>query len=96
MIREGLDADISVRLATEPELISGIELITHGHKVAWSIAGYLASLEKEIGKLLKNHVEGNELESESRSDPEAQSETERSVKERNKGQKKVTALKPRP
>lgn len=94
VIRESLDADISVRFVTEPELISGIELITHGHKVAWSIAGYLASLEKEIGKLLKNHVEG-ELESESRSDPEAQSETEHSVKERNKGQKTVTALKPR-
>lgn len=93
-IRESLGADISVRFATEPELISGIELVTHGHKVAWSIAGYLASLEKEIGKLLKNHVEAG-LESESRPEAEAPSETEGSVNERNKGQEKVTVLKPR-
>ena len=53
VIRESLDADISVRFATEPELISGIELITHGHKVAWSIAEYLASLGKGVDALLK-------------------------------------------
>ncbi|PTR10669.1 ATP synthase F0 subcomplex B subunit [Nitrosospira sp. Nsp5] len=94
VIRESLGADISVQFATEPELIGGIELVTHGHKVAWSIAGYLSSLEKEIGRLLKNHVEG-ELESESSSDAEARSETDRSAKERNKGQEKVTVLKPR-
>lgn len=94
VIEETLGADISVRFATEPELISGIELVTHGHKVAWNIAGYLASLEKEIGKLLKNHIEGR-LESESRPEAEAQSEAESSVNERNKGQEKVTVLKPR-
>ncbi|WP_052494197.1 F0F1 ATP synthase subunit delta [Nitrosospira sp. NpAV] len=94
VIEESLGADISVRFATEPELISGIELVTHGHKVAWSIAGYLASLEKEIGKLLKNHIEAG-LESESRPEAEAQSEAESSVNERNKGQEKVTVLKPR-
>jgi F-type H+-transporting ATPase subunit b len=31
---------------TAPDLISGIELTTNGQKVAWSIADYLASLEK--------------------------------------------------
>ena len=34
-------------------LIGGIELILHGQKVAWSIADYLASLEKEVNELLK-------------------------------------------
>jgi F-type H+-transporting ATPase subunit b len=34
-------------------VISGIELTTNGQKVAWSIADYLASLEKGVGELLK-------------------------------------------
>ena len=36
-----------------PDLISGIELTTNGQKVAWSIADYLASLEKGVDELLK-------------------------------------------
>lgn len=31
-----------------PELISGIELSVSGHKLAWSIADYLAALEKNV------------------------------------------------
>jgi F-type H+-transporting ATPase subunit b len=42
-------ADIQVRFETDPDVISGIELTANGHKVAWSIAGYLASLTKSIG-----------------------------------------------
>jgi F-type H+-transporting ATPase subunit b len=38
---------------TAPDVISGIELTTNGQKVAWSIAEYLASLEKGVGELLK-------------------------------------------
>lgn len=41
--------DRSVRFETAPELVGGIELIVNGRKVAWSIAGYLASLEKVLG-----------------------------------------------
>ena len=41
------------RFETAPDLISGIELSTNGQKVAWSIADYLASLEKGVGELLK-------------------------------------------
>jgi ATP synthase alpha/beta family, nucleotide-binding domain len=48
-----LSAGIQVRFETAPDVISGIELIANGRKVAWSIAGYLASLEKSIGDLLK-------------------------------------------
>lgn len=43
----------SVRFEIVPELIGGIELILHGQKVAWSIADYLASLEKDVNELLK-------------------------------------------
>ncbi len=46
-------ADIHVRFETAPDLIGGIELTTNGHKVAWSIADYLVSLEQGVDELLK-------------------------------------------
>ncbi|MCI5122233.1 MAG: F0F1 ATP synthase subunit B, partial [Candidatus Electrothrix sp. AUS4] len=46
-------ADIHLRFQTEPDLIGGIELTANGQKVAWSIADYLASLEKGVNELLK-------------------------------------------
>jgi F-type H+-transporting ATPase subunit b len=52
-LNETFSADIHVRFETAPELISGIELTTNGQKVAWSIADYLASLEKKVGELLE-------------------------------------------
>lgn len=55
-LKEILGVESSVRFATEPELVTGIELVTNGHKVAWSIENHLASLEKEIGKLLENRT----------------------------------------
>ena len=42
-----------IRFETAPDLVSGIELTTNGQKVAWSIADYLASLEKGVDELLK-------------------------------------------
>jgi F-type H+-transporting ATPase subunit b len=52
-LNETFSADIPVQFETAPEIISGIELTTNGRKVAWSIADYLASLEKSVGDLLK-------------------------------------------
>jgi F-type H+-transporting ATPase subunit b len=52
-LNETFSAEIHVRFETAPDLISGIELNTNGQKVAWSIADYLASLEKKVGELLK-------------------------------------------
>lgn len=52
-LNETFSAEIQVRFETAPDVISGIELTTNGQKVAWSIAGYLASLEKGVGELLK-------------------------------------------
>ena len=43
----------TVQFETAPDLVSGIELSTNGQKVAWSIADYLASLEKGVDELLK-------------------------------------------
>ena len=52
-LNETFSAEIHIRFETAPDLVSGIELTTNGQKVAWSIADYLASLEKGVGELLK-------------------------------------------
>jgi len=52
-LNETFAAEIHVRFETAPDLVSGIELTTNGQKVAWSIADYLASLEKGVDELLK-------------------------------------------
>lgn len=52
-LNETFSAEVRVRYETAPEVVSGIELITQGQKVAWSIAEYLTSLEKNINVLLK-------------------------------------------
>jgi F-type H+-transporting ATPase subunit b len=53
-LNETFSAEIHVRFETAPDIISGIELSTNGQKVAWSIADYLASLEKGVEELLKD------------------------------------------
>ena len=52
-LNEIFSAEIHVRFETAPDVISGIELTTNGQKVAWSIADYLASMEKGVDELLK-------------------------------------------
>jgi F-type H+-transporting ATPase subunit b len=103
-INEILETRIPVRFEARPDLISGIELIASGHKVTWDIAGYLASLEEEIGRLLKNPAEPEskaepEAELEAQPEPglgfqtepefEAEPQAEASIKEKNAGKKKL-------
>jgi F-type H+-transporting ATPase subunit b len=52
-INEAFGAEAHVKFETAPELVSGIELSTGGQKVAWSIADYLATLEKSVSELLQ-------------------------------------------
>src|ERR1019366_8752131 len=54
-LNETFSAEIHIRFETAPDLISGIELSTNGQKVAWSIADYLASMEKGVDELLKEN-----------------------------------------
>ncbi len=42
-----------------PELISGIELIAQGRKIAWSVADYLVSLENDVNALIKVQSAGD-------------------------------------
>ena len=50
--KEVLGVEPQVQFETASDLVSGIELTANGQKVAWSIADYLASLEKTVGELL--------------------------------------------
>ena len=52
-LNETFSTEIDVRFETAPDLISGIEISTNGQKLAWSIADYLASLEKGVDELLE-------------------------------------------
>jgi F-type H+-transporting ATPase subunit b len=51
-VTETFAPDAKVQFETAPDLISGIELVTNGHKIAWSIADYLSTLEKSAGELV--------------------------------------------
>jgi len=52
-LNETFSAEIRVKFETAPALVGGIELATNGWKIAWSIADYLASLERSVDELLK-------------------------------------------
>lgn len=66
-LEEIFATEIHIRFEIVPDLVSGIELSVNGQKLAWSIADYLASLEKSLGELLKeksNSVANAEHETE--------------------------------
>jgi F-type H+-transporting ATPase subunit b len=53
-INETVLSGVQLRFEVAPELICGVEWVTNGQKVAWSISDYLVSLEQGIEGLLKN------------------------------------------
>lgn len=75
-LNETFSAEIHVRFETAPDLVSGIELTTNGQKLAWSIADYLASLEKGIDELLQEKVKP-----EARHTPETKARTKAKLKD---------------
>lgn len=52
-LNETFSADIPLRFETAPDLVAGIELAANGQKLTWSIADYLASLERGVDELLE-------------------------------------------
>ncbi len=74
-INEVFGAEAHVRFETAPELVSGIELSTDGQKVAWSIADYLATLEKSVRELLQKDT-GPESNPDSKLKPEAEAKAQ--------------------
>jgi F-type H+-transporting ATPase subunit b len=57
-LRNTLKEDIEVEYQTSPDMILGVELRSHGRKLAWSLDDYLESLEASIGRVLEE--EGRE------------------------------------
>jgi len=55
-IKETFGIENQIRFETSSDLISGIELVTDGHKLSWSIADYLKSMENGIAELLDDKV----------------------------------------
>jgi F-type H+-transporting ATPase subunit b len=53
-LNETFSSEVRVRFETAPDLVAGVELTANGQKVAWSIADYLASMDKSVGELLKS------------------------------------------
>ena len=51
-VRETLGAGGALRFETSPDLVAGIELRADGQAVAWSIAGWLASLQQGVDELV--------------------------------------------
>ena len=74
-VNETFSAEVPVRFATAPDLVSGIELATNGQKIAWSIADYLTSLEKGVGELLEEK-DKPEAKAEPKPEPKVTPKTE--------------------
>jgi F-type H+-transporting ATPase subunit b len=55
-VNQTFSAEVHLRFETTPDLVSGIQLTSHGQKAGWSIADYLASLEKGVGALLQEQA----------------------------------------
>jgi F-type H+-transporting ATPase subunit b len=53
VVKDLLDIKTKVQFETAPDSVSGIELTANGHKMAWSIGEYLASLKKSVDDFLK-------------------------------------------
>jgi F-type H+-transporting ATPase subunit b len=51
-IKNNFNRIAEIKFETVPHLVSGIELISNGYKVAWTIEDYLTSLEAHIAELL--------------------------------------------
>jgi F-type H+-transporting ATPase subunit b len=79
-LNETFSAEIHIRFETSPDLVSGIELTTNGQKVAWSIADYLASLEKSVDELLKKKAEAAAVEAKAETTPKVKSEPKAEAK----------------
>ena len=51
-VNAAFSADVALRFETAADAVCGIELSAGGHKVAWTIDGYLRDLEHDVAGLL--------------------------------------------
>ena len=93
-VKETFAPEAQVQFETAPELVCGIDLSTNGHKVSWSIADYLSTLEKSAGELLHEDAKP-ESKPDAKSQPEAEAEAKPEPKAEAKPEPKAEA-KPEP
>jgi F-type H+-transporting ATPase subunit b len=55
-VHDQLSADVEVEFATQPALLCGIELETHGQKVSWHLTQYVNSLEERVAAMLGHEL----------------------------------------
>jgi F-type H+-transporting ATPase subunit b len=53
-LNETFAAEVHICFQTEPELIAGIELLSNGQKLSWSIAAYLSTLQQRVEELMRS------------------------------------------
>jgi F-type H+-transporting ATPase subunit b len=51
-----ISKDVSFRYEISPSPLSGIELMSHGYKLAWSIGDHLSTLEEDFKRILKEEI----------------------------------------
>jgi len=51
-----ISKDVSFRYEISPSPLSGIELMSHGYKLAWSIGDHLNALEEDFNRVLKEEI----------------------------------------
>ncbi len=55
-LNDVFQTSFAVQFETDPNIVSGIELTTHGQKLAWSFSDYLTTLQSGIDELIQaNH-----------------------------------------
>jgi F-type H+-transporting ATPase subunit b len=59
-VQQNLGVSLPPQFEIAPELVSGIELSSNGHKLSWNITEYLAALEASISAVLDgtSHADG--------------------------------------
>lgn len=55
-LRDFSGVEVQLVFETAPALIGGLELVANGQKLAWSLADYLASLERDVAALLDERL----------------------------------------
>jgi len=56
-VHKYIDDAVEVEYITTSDMILGVELRSHGHKVAWSVEEYLLSLESHVSRLLDEEMQ---------------------------------------
>ena len=90
-VKETFGPEAQVQFETAPELVCGIDLSINGHKVSWSIADYLATLEKSAGELLHKEAKPDP-KAEAKPEPKAEAKPDAEGRSRSPSQRPKPSL----